>query len=307
MCDMMRSCVTWLIRVRLDLFICDTTHSCVTRLIHVQHGSFMCYMTQFMLIAGTPPPRGVVFVGGSISRGRRRDPNKTPGTRFNWNLASWDRSTPQEDHPGGGGGAYDQFGTWRIHPYSYLNRKWCKNNQKWIIYVQRDSFTQGATHLCVATYLCVKWLIHVRYDSFTYELTTSCATWLIHVFMRYMTHSYVTWLSHIWHDSLWRDMTHACETWSIHAWHDSFVCHRLIHTVYASLLCQQKISARVLFIFFTIHLLVLQKHSTIRLLASTFLLFCCVTFLCRYEVQIWSAFWQITGLFCWDYNSPFRI
>ena len=267
------------------------------------HCSFMCDMTQFMLIAGTPPPRGVVFVGGSISRGRRRDPNKTPGTRFNWNLASWDRSTPQEDHPGGGGGAYDQFGTWRIHPYSYLNRKWCKNNQKWIIYVQRDSFTQGATHLCVATYLCVKWLIHVRYDSFTYELTTSCATWLIHVFMRDMTHSYVTWLSHIWHDSLRRDTTHACETWSIHAWHDSFVCHRLIHTVYASLLCQQNISARALAFF-----MFCDASSCVA--TAFYYTPACIhlsAFLCDFLLQIWRALLQITGLFCWDDNGPFRI
>ena len=83
-----------------------------------------------------PPPQGGWFfwvvwsreVGGI-------DSNKTAGTWFNSNLASCDQTTQKIDPQGEGGGSYDQFGTWRIDPYSYSNKKRCKNNQKWNIYV----------------------------------------------------------------------------------------------------------------------------------------------------------------------------
>ena len=144
MFDMTNLHVTRLIHVWQHSFMRDITHSCATWLIHAWHDSFMLivelgmsHMNGKSHVTHEPPPAqgGSFFcvvwsreVGGT-------DFNKTPGTWFNSNLASCDQTTQKDDPQRGGGGSYDQFGTWRIDPYSYSNKKRCKNNQKWINYV----------------------------------------------------------------------------------------------------------------------------------------------------------------------------
>jgi len=71
MCDMTRSCATWLIHVRHDSLMCDVTHSCATWLIHMRPYSFMYDMSQFICdMTHSPAPatsefssrwRGILF------------------------------------------------------------------------------------------------------------------------------------------------------------------------------------------------------------------------------------------------------
>ena len=188
-------CVTWLIRMRHDLFTWDMTHSHEAWLIRMWHDSFKYnfHMTE-----------------SEIWKYTYMHVHRYTDIHICHITYDWKPFTPQTDirrcnmwH--------DSFIWDMTHPH-----------EAWLIRMRHNSFKCDFN-----TTESDVWRFNMWYGSFAWDMTHSYETWLIrmrHDSFKWDFHVtyHEIWRYNVWHDSFIWDVTHSYETWLIHMRHDSF-------------------------------------------------------------------------------------
>jgi len=200
-CDLTRSCVTWL--MTQDSFICDVTHSHVTWL--MTHDSFTFVTDAYFGLIHMWRDLRIRYMTYDTWLIHSRESFICEATR---SCVTW----------------LEKTGLIRVRD-SYVTR--LMKHDSFI--VVSHSYVMWLTHMWHDSWHMTRsfsWLIHMC-DSFICEATRSCETWLektglIRVRDSFvcMTHSYVKRLTHMWHDSWHMTRSHSLLMHIL----DSYIC-----------------------------------------------------------------------------------